>query len=150
MNEIDINRYLVMDDKIKSIYKGIISSNELFTIEKDIKSLYIVNTDPNYLPGSHWVAVYSYNGTCEIFDSLGNKPSKYNRDFYKFLNDYKKSIYSIVKLQNDESKLCGAYCIYYCYLKSRNFTLNEIVNTFSSNKLMNDYLVSNFLYNHFI
>ena len=145
MNEIDINQYLILDQFVKQIYRGVISSNELFKIDKSVKSLYIVNTDPNYLPGSHWICIYSQGEICEIFDSLGNNPKEYSKHFTNLMQEYEKCIYSTVKLQSVSSNLCGIYCIFYCYLKSRGFELYEILNTFSENTQMNDYLMKNFL-----
>lgn len=145
MDEIDLNQYLIIDDQIMRLFRGIISANELCMIENK-QSLYIVNIDPNFLPGSHWVCVYVEKDTCEIFDSLGNNPSKYNDYFKTFMNKYKKCRYSIVKLQDEKSKMCGAYCIYYCYLKSRNFMLSHIIDSFSKDFKLNDYLVSTFVY----
>ena len=146
MDEIELNQYLIIDDSIMRLFNGIIGSNELCMIENNKRSLYIVNTDPNYLPGSHWICVYVDNDTCEIFDSLGNNPSKYNKYFKDFMDKYKKCSYSISKLQDIKSKMCGAYCVYYCYLKSRNFKLSHIIETFSKDNQMKDYLISTFLY----
>ena len=145
MNEIDINRYLLSDYHINQLYKGVISSNELFLIEINTQSIHIVNTDPNYLPGTHWIAIYSHGEICEIFDSLGNKPSTYSWRFSDLTNKYQKYIYSTAKLQNNESRLCGVYCIFYCYLKSRGYKIHEIIDYFSRDGEMNDYLMISFM-----
>ena len=145
MNEIDVNQYLILDKFIQRIYRGVISSNELYKIDKSVRSLYIVNTDPNYLPGSHWICIYSQGEICEIFDSLGNNPKEYTIHFTTFIQEYEKCTYSTVKLQSDTSNVCGIYCIFYSYLKSRGFELTEILNTFSENTQMNDCLMRDFL-----
>ena len=145
MNEIDVNHYLTADNQIKQIYKGVIGSNELFLVDKSTKSIYIANTDPNYLPGTHWVAIYSHEETCEIFDSLGNKPSTYGFNFSNLTNNYQKYTYSTAKIQNSKSTLCGVYCIFYCYLKSRGFKMGEILEYFSTDTEMNDYLMRSFM-----
>ena len=47
---------------------------------KSIKSVsypssFVINLDPSYRPGSHWVAVYfDKNGVAEYFDSLAGYP----------------------------------------------------------------------------
>ena len=38
----------------------------------------IMNTDPHYKPGQHWVAAMKKNGICYFFDSYGDSPVKYN------------------------------------------------------------------------
>lgn len=145
MNEIDVNQYILLDDCAKHIYKGILSSDELANIERPYKSLHIVNTDPSYLSGSHWIAVYSYDDACEIFDSLGNNPEIYSKHFSKFLDEYRQVKYSTVKLQSEDSIKCGIFCIYYSFYRSRGFTLEQIVNTLCKDTEMNESMMDAFI-----
>ena len=36
---------------------------------KITKSAYFVNTDPKGEPGQHWLAIWTENNVCEVFDS---------------------------------------------------------------------------------
>ena len=38
---------------------------------------YIVNTDPHYLPGKHWIALWTDGKTCEVMDSYALPLSTY-------------------------------------------------------------------------
>ena len=145
MNASTINEYLISDVNIKRIYRGVISSNELYKICKNNECLYVVNTDPNYLPGSHWIVIYSSNKSCEIFDSLGENPLSYGTHFTNFLFNYNKYSYCIKQLQNKMSNTCGIFCIFYIFWKTRGFDLNEIVNTFSHDTVLNEYLMRKFM-----
>ena len=145
MNALTINHYLISDLNVKSVYQGIFSSNELYKINKNIECFYVVNTDPNYLPGSHWIVIYSHDKTCEIFDSLGENPINYGVHFSNLLLKYNKYSYSIKKIQNKFSNTCGMFCIYYIYWKTRGLGLNEIVSTFSHDTSLNDFLMRKFM-----
>lgn len=59
------------------VIRGIFSSNNLpFLVSKYMyPSAYICNTDPSYLPGSHWVVFWMHSPIqAEFYDSLGNPP----------------------------------------------------------------------------
>ena len=38
----------------------------------------IMNMDPDYRPGQHWVAAMKKDGVCYFFDSNGDSPIKYS------------------------------------------------------------------------
>ena len=38
---------------------------------------YIVNIDPHYLPGKHWIALWTNGKTCEVMDSYALPLSTY-------------------------------------------------------------------------
>ena len=62
--------------------------------------MFIINTDPSYLPGKHWVAVY-VDHMCEYFDSLGKFP---NEAIGKFLFDSSRSyLRNAMQLQMENS-----------------------------------------------
>lgn len=145
MNEIDVNQSLMLDNCIRHIYSGIISSNELSHVKNAYQSLYIVNTDPAYLPGSHWIAIYSDGENCELFDSLGNNPNRYGEYFSRFMNQYKKFTYSTAKLQSDDSNKCGIFCIYYSYYRSRGFDLSQIINALCRDTQINENMMDAFM-----
>ncbi len=85
---------------------------------------FIVNTQPNYRPGAHWVLIYlpqkknmDSTLTPYFFDSLGYPPSAYRQHFIKFLkkNNSPSHTYRFnrVKIQQDNSSACGMYCLFF-------------------------------------
>ena len=94
------------------------ASNELPLVELDHKkaSIFIVNTDPNYKLGSHWIAIFiQKNELCSFFDPLGKPPSSYGKHIIHFLQLNSSVGYSINKtvFQNETSTACGFYsCLY--------------------------------------
>ncbi len=87
-------------------------------------AVYIVNTQPNYQPGAHWVLIYlpSRNSPEKsrapyFFDPLGYPPSEYRQRFIPFLrrNNIPSQYYYFnhVKIQRDNSTACGLYCLFF-------------------------------------
>ena len=102
----------------------------------------VVNTDPFYKPGEHWVAIYfEKNRSCEFFDSFGIPPDYYGLN--KYIDRVSRSVtYNNIQLQEMNSSSCGYYCIYYILLKSRFFDLKNIIGLFSKTDFkLNDFLV---------
>lgn len=145
MNELNLNYFLMLDDNIRYLYNGIISSDELNDIDENDERIYIVNVDPSYMPGSHWIVMYTNNYRCEFFDSLGNHPSIYGIHFDSFISKCNSLTFSMNKLQSKTSTKCGMYCIYYCFYKARGYDINQIVNTFTKNQTNNDNMMDAFM-----
>ena len=69
--------WILSGDKFTKLsFRGVYAIDEM----KSIKSLsypssFVINLDPSYQPGSHWVAVYfDKNGVGEYFNSLAGYP----------------------------------------------------------------------------
>lgn len=72
----------------KDGFKGVISVNEIKELipEAEPKMSFIMNLDPDYKPGSHWVAVYidtENDKAIEYYDSFADDPPK------RFMKDIK-------------------------------------------------------------
>lgn len=149
MNTHQIMDILLNDKDMRNQYGGVWAANALKSPRKITRpKLYIVNTDESNLPGSHWVLFYiPREGYPEFFDSLGRKPYDYHPYFERFLLSYDKSYMQNVKrLQNYESTLCGAYCIFYAVHRCKGYSMRAIVHKFESNTLkQNDALIVEFM-----
>jgi hypothetical protein len=87
---------------------------------------YIVNTDPHYLPGEHWVlCFFPIEGTQEYFDSYGQPPNP--KTIRKFLGRGYR--YNNKILQNLMSTVCGQYTIYYIFKRLEGSTMQQILNS---------------------
>lgn len=98
----------------------------------------ISNLDPDFKPGSHWIAIYiDVNGVGEYFDSFGRKPEGYHKKFLK--RNAKKWFYNHQELQSYLTSVCGKYCLVYLYLKTKNVKMHDFINVFSAvNRISND------------
>ena len=126
------------------IYGGIYASNNLPDISTARRPLVIVvNTDPSNRPGRHWICMYFNEGRCEYFDSFGLRPT---RSFERYMYDNCISwTFNRNQIQSIISRFCGHYCVWYCIMKSRDVTLNELLSAMSNDTGLNDYLVHRFV-----
>jgi hypothetical protein len=107
----------------------------------------IINTQPSYQQGEHWLALYfNDKRECQFFDSYGNHPSIFGLEAY--IEKASSGLqYNKSRLQAEFSSSCGYYCIFFILLKCRHFTLTDIVNLFSKSDFsMNDFKVEH-IYN---
>ena len=49
----------ILNQRMGSVFKGVYAIDELITIPIDAPAGYIINSDPRWLFGSHWMAVYT-------------------------------------------------------------------------------------------
>ena len=92
-----------------SSFIGCFACNDIPPI-KHYPSSFIVNTDRNNQPGTHWVAIYMTKKSCLYFDSFGEEVQE--NDIMFFLRKYyEKVTYSMVQLQDYNSVTCGQFCI---------------------------------------
>ena len=137
--------YTAIDKVLKkncAIYRGIYACDQLPEITVR-PSVFVVNTDPASKPGQHWICMF-FDGDehGEFFDSFGMLPK---RVFERYMDKHclawtfnKKQMQSLV------SRFCGHYCIWYCIMKFRKVTLNELMHEMSSDTGLNDFLVHRF------
>ena len=70
-------RWILSGDKFTKLsFTGVYAINEIKSIKTvSYPSSFLINLDPSYQPGSHWVAVYfDKNGVGEYFDSFASYP----------------------------------------------------------------------------
>lgn len=126
------------DSRLSINFKGVYAANELPS-QLPVRGLAIVNCCNRNKPGKHWIALCQESeSTLEMFDSFGFGPEMYNLE-----NKLPKSEiikYNSKQLQHPTSEVCGYYCLYYCYFKSRGHSMEEIVSlNFSNDTQNNDY-----------
>jgi hypothetical protein len=113
-----------------------------------VGSLAIANCCNREDPGQHWVAIcQETSNRLEMFDSYGFGPSIYNLENKLPVSNV--VVYNTNQLQSIHSDVCGQYCLYYCYFKSRGYAMSDIVSIFSNDVISNDYYVYNSVYHLF-
>ena len=115
-----------------SCFLGVFASNELPSKIPIYPSGLIANTDPNNKPGQHWVAMFLEEVKEEFFDSYGLPPNFYTDYFTKFLTshpgDTERNVGTLQALNSD---VCGYYCMFYLFHRSRDQDFKSIVKHFS-------------------
>lgn len=134
MNTIEIQKYLY---KIHpTLYKNVYAANRLPLYVK--KPIYLIsNLDPDYEPGSHWIAIHiDKNGIGQYYDSYGRPPTDYHKGFLN--RNSRQWDFNRFRLQHDLTSVCGEYCLTYLYFKFNGNTMDDLIKLFNSNKLCND------------
>ena len=145
MNTLQLERALKHNTFTKKIFVGVFAADELSDLDT-FPCGFVVNTDPSTEPGTHWVAFYfPSRDKGEFFDSYGHPPEHYGEPF----TVYNVETINSHKLQSSWSNVCGHYCIFYLYHKSRGYSMSKIVNMFSSNVDKNDCKVACYVKKHF-
>ena len=146
MDTIQLLRVFKTDDRTRPYVGGVFPADGLPTV-KTYPRVFIANTEIKGLPGQHWVAMYfSKAGVGEFFDSYGEDPRVYGPHFNKFLTDNGEQWkHNKICLQSFDTAVCGQYCLFYCLHRCRNISMEKIVSTFSSDKLMNDLAVHDYI-----
>ena len=128
MNSLQIQEAVHSDNTLHSYFQGV------FAIDKVPKHLptpscMIVNLDPSYLPGSHWVCILkNLRGRVYYIDSFGRlPPSILKMAQYDTEWGFNKEV-----LQASNSVLCGEYCLYIVYWWVRGRKISEILSDFYS------------------
>jgi len=100
----------------------------------------IVNTDPSWKSGTHWVCMYldgENRGT--YFDSYGRLPP--HDDFYSFMtNNGEHWTINNQTLQQRNSSSCGRYCIFYLKHRHGGSSHEKIMSFFGKHSRCNDRL----------
>ncbi|TNC95735.1 MAG: ADP-dependent glucokinase [Rhodocyclaceae bacterium] len=106
----------------KCEFLGVFAADRIPKRITTFPACFVINTDPSYKPGEHWVACYCATPkTVEFFDSYGFPPQSYE---YIQL-PITPTVFNKVSFQSVRSAACGHYCIYYlcCRASSRSFSM---------------------------
>ena len=110
---------------------------------------YIVNTDPHYLPGKHWIALWTDGKTCEVMDSYALPLNTYGTTdpLVDWLNKHwKYVIHNGQSLQSLYSQSCGDYALMYLRARARGLSMETFVGQFSKHDYVhNDHKVGQML-----
>ena len=142
----DLEDMMMQDSVASSCFLGVFASNELpYKIPTYPKGL-IANTDPNNKPGQHWVAMFfpDEENKEEFFDSYGLPPNFYTPRFLaSHPGDTERNVGTLQALN---STVCGYYCMFYLFHRSRRQDFKTIVKRFSlDNPQANDRRVVQFV-----
>lgn len=134
MNTHDINRILGRNASTKASFIGCYASNQIPKTIYWFPHCMVVNIDPDWLKGSHWIAIYCRSPhIVEYFDPLGIWPpaSVHIRDY---LSHFNQIHFNADLLQSPHSNTCGKHVIYYIYHRCMGIGLREIIEKFRREK----------------
>lgn len=139
MESRELSRIIEHDAETSSRFLGVLPANQMPTTMPPNTTL-IVNCCDEGLEGRHWVALHmDGNGGMDFFDSFGMRPDLYNLTLK--LPNWTMLTISRQQLQSNMSNVCGLYCAYFCFKRTRGCRLEEIIAPFTGDYDWNDLFV---------
>ena len=150
MNSLQIENIIQKFPCLYNVFVGCFMNNAapVYEINHNREVCFIMNTVSNPSTMGHWVLFYLRENTLFFFDSLARRPQFYGgfiHLIYKHFNGVKTCVFQ-KQIQMDTSLVCGAYCIYFALLMSKNNTIQYIKSRFGVNLYCNDLIVKRFIY----
>lgn len=138
-----IEKILKENKFTKKYFRGVFPIDKISNKKILAPGIIIVNTDPSYLPGTHWFVIFirAQNYPAEIFDSFGRKlRNNYIKRFVK-INSNGKILYNNKQIQHEFSSMCGYYCCVYALYKSFGLSMKKFIDQFTNDYVKNDKLI---------
>jgi len=127
------------------IFKGAFSSDSVILRSKSQTQAFVINTDRQTSPGSHWVGLIVSNGKCCFFDSFGCE--NLNLDILNTLKDVgiKRYNFNSKQIQSVYSDKCGFYCVAFILSFCYGISYRKFIDIFSDDLAKNDEICLQFL-----
>ena len=136
MNTEEIETYMLNDPCILSLYGGVLAKDQL-PVNVKSPSMFVVNLDTSDKAGIHWIVIFvKSKHTCEYFDPLGDPPDQFLTSY--MMSQSNKVVVSSKQCQATNTASCGKFCLYFCFFRSRNNTMKEILQSFTNVLLYNE------------
>ena len=129
MNNIQLHNLLSRHPETRDHFVGVFSINTLPRYSK--MGCYIINLEPNYKSGSHWVAIKISKSKHKnlYFDSYGIAPTYIG--IIKFLKH--SYVYNSKQVQHPFSMMCGQWCLYFILRACQRWDMRRMLKPFYSN-----------------
>ena len=149
MNTTHLEELLREDRRTRGLLGGVYPCDLLPRRRRPSQRLFVANTDPHHLPGTHWVAIYfTPEGHCIYFNSYGLPP--FNHHLLRFVQRSGPGwTYNTRNLQDMSSNVCGHYCVAFAHHMARGKTLLQFLRLFHNNTRVNDCNILNFVKRHY-
>ena len=131
------------DHMTRHAFLGVFPLNNLPRKVEQRPAFFIVNTQPDDLPGRHWLCLMLFeDGHGEIFNSIGQPPST---AIAQWMNRMCRVwTYNSEQYQSFSSATCGAYCIYVVLHRLQYPSLSRTLRPFTVNPTLNDCLMTQY------
>ena len=146
MDTSEITTILENDPYVAPVFGGCLPSEVLCGMgEVSHPCALVCNYDPSHKPGTHWIAIYlTEDGKAEFFDPYGVAPM--SDHFSDFLERNSTGwTFNTRQLQGLTTTVCGHYAIFYLIWRTRQWSMEFIVNLFEKDTSRNDQAVYRFV-----
>ena len=127
------------DPELNRVFRGVFPADKLPTVPKwrVFSDAYIVNTDLGGEPGEHWLAIWTRNRVCDMFDSYGLPLSSYKYPTLQaWFKQWREVITSDQTLQATDSYNCGHCALLFLKAKARNASFQDFLAQWHSHNLV--------------
>jgi hypothetical protein len=130
MDNRDLTKIFSEDTFVAPHFRGVyprdIFCNNFTSTQLSSTGFYVFNTDDSTRPGAHWIAVHATEHRVTFFDSYAFPPHILP-DVYAALRipQRRQLVWNRVPMQGLLSTVCGDYCVLFCTLTSRGWTLDD-------------------------
>lgn len=151
LNNVQLDILAESDPDLKPYFYGTIACDELPSKpRRNLSQAYIVNTDPAYLPGRHWIVLWTDRGNvCKVMDSytLPLDTYKTTQPLKDWLtHHWKHMVKNGQSLQSPYSQSCGDHALFYLKDRAKGQSMQEFLNCFSKHDYVhNDHQVGQML-----
>ena len=116
-------------------FLGVFGCDELANITQ--QGCLIVNTDPSYMSGTHWISIIIKPKCVNYYDPLSLNFWSSDPNISNFLIKLKRDLYiNSVPVQTLSSPYCGHHCVTFCYIMMmKNISFRQFLNFFSPLKI---------------
>ena len=149
MNTIELTEIL---DKLlkRSLFLGVFACDQLPKLPIKVKpAALVINTDPSYRSGQHWLSVYiDKYGVGSFFDSFGNPPTyaHFSESINVFLKRNCTTIqHSARQVQDVCTAVCGQHCVFFLYHMDTGQDYDKVMRKYTYNLSKNDVMVCKFV-----
>lgn len=149
MNTLEIEKILSKNATTRRHYLGCFAADEIPVFIAGAKHLQciVVNTDPSYAQGAHWVALvcdHPSKRVIEYYDSLGIWPPC-SLHIQKYFEQHCSRVrFNSIPLQSPYARSCGRHVIYFLFQRCQQKDFDTIIATLSSSKkpdrIVNEYI----------
>ena len=101
---------------LKHYFYGVFAADNFPKLTRE--GFIIVNASPSQHGGSHWMVLLFHKNKVYLADPLGIRIQKYQLLYCRLLKFYNEvtQILKLKPVQNQNSKLCGLFCIYIAHV----------------------------------
>ena len=142
----ELDLILSKNSVTKKFYVGTFPSC-IFPSTRKRRYAFITNTDNHHESGTHWNAWFISDNQLTFFDSFGRSYGHpdFPETYGNFARRFNKISHSVLQIQSKDSWMCGYFCVKFLYLQCLGLNLKQFLEEFSTNLIVNDYNVLDFV-----
>lgn len=136
----DSNELINLTNEVRiSNFLGVFAVDQVCSLKSNQVGTIIVNTDPSYLPGGHWISLFLGDKDIFVYDPLCLYIyiSEYLKKFFIRMN--KVLHFNTIQIQRLDSVMCGYHALVFCFVMKNGgseLKFKSFLQTFASHNVI--------------